>query len=66
MVYTTEYSREFDTLNFKKLPQSLEIGRFFVNFFVFIRAILCYLWYDKRKELFGENSYVRIYYWKQK
>ena len=60
------FAREFDTLNFKKLPQSLEIGRFFVNFFVFIRAILCYLWYDKRKELFGENSYVRIYYWKQK
>ena len=42
-VFRIDDNREFDTLKFKKVPQILEIGLFFVNFFVFIHAILCYL-----------------------
>ena len=49
-----EISREFDTLKFKKAPQSLEIGLFFCQFFVFIRALSCSLWYNKRKAFLGE------------
>ena len=29
-------AREFDTLKFKKVPQSLEIGLFFCQIFIFI------------------------------
>ena len=31
-----EWSREFDTLKSKKVPQSLEIGLFFCQIFIFI------------------------------
>ena len=31
-----EIAREFDTLKFKKVPQSLETGLFFVNFFALL------------------------------
>ena len=31
-----EKSREFDTLKCKKVPQSLEIGLFFCQIFIFI------------------------------
>ena len=30
------YAREFDTLKSKKVPQSLEIGLFFCQIFIFI------------------------------
>ena len=30
------YNREFDTLKSKKVPQSLEIGLFFCQIFIFI------------------------------
>ena len=30
------YTREFDTLKSKKVPQSLEIGLFFCQIFIFI------------------------------
>lgn len=32
----TETKREFDTLKSKKVPQSLEIGLFFCQIFIFI------------------------------
>ena len=31
-----DYGREFDTLKCKKVPQSLEIGLFFCQIFIFI------------------------------
>ena len=33
---TNGFSREFDTLKSKKVPQSLEIGLFFCQIFIFI------------------------------
>ena len=35
-VRTPIYAREFDTLKSKKVPQSLEIGLFFCQIFIFI------------------------------
>lgn len=36
VVIETENGREFDTLKSKKVPQSLEIGLFFCQIFIFI------------------------------
>ena len=33
---SSHYTREFDTLKFKKVPQSLETGLFFCQIFIFI------------------------------
>ena len=36
LVPVTDFAREFDTLKCKKVPQSLEIGLFFCQIFIFI------------------------------
>ena len=36
VMLTTIVAREFDTLKFKKVPQSLETGLFFCQIFIFI------------------------------
>jgi hypothetical protein len=36
MMYHVAKTREFDTLKSKKVPQSLEIGLFFCQIFIFI------------------------------
>lgn len=35
-LFFMQYAREFDTLKSKKVPQSLEIGLFFCQIFIFI------------------------------
>ena len=45
--------REFDTLKSKKVPQSLEIGLFFCQIFIFSLYSFVLLWY---------NRYIYLYF----
>ena len=55
--------REFDTLKFKKVPQSLETGYFFCQIFCFYMYLFVIVWYTKRK---GGFYYVYCNHWQPK